>query len=325
MVALKIKPLKSYKPPAYPSIEEARLDARLLERIPRRWSARNPLATLLGTGLMIHFAGCARNETGAPVPPPPHGADFAGIEKSRNFSQAFRAIPATRVAPLLEEALANDGRGSFGCVAVSSPVFLSENEAMDLIVSELKKVGVELHDMVALDGLKIPGAPSAKNREEDPVEEAARDCAEEEGGNDFPKIKFQLRPLAEGAYTFDLGTQDKSVLVKFLQTRDFYQWENDSFANWSVSSVNLAWLATQMRETFEQRKDGAPVVIGLFFDPMGHGWRDNDGLDTRGLTPEQEQFARRQFYSTRQGEPREKLRRQVSHFIEYLKQEGIVE
>jgi len=45
------------------------------------------------------------------------------------------------VAPIFEH---GEGRGSMGCVVVSPPVFLSEEEALQVIKEELAKVGIQL-------------------------------------------------------------------------------------------------------------------------------------------------------------------------------------
>ena len=290
---MKIKPLKHYKNPSYPTYEESKRDARLLEHVPRRWKNGIPLASLMGSGLLLQTlcAGCKDNHE----PKESVAVKLANLFKKKNEAAAdnARAIPATRVAPFLEEALANDGRGTFGCIAVSAPVFLSENEALDLIQGEMEKAGLRMRDMVTLDGVLVPNTFQFWERKHELEKE----------------IKFNLRPLKEGAYTFDLGTDDKSVMVKFLQTGDFYRWEDDAFGNSTVSWVNLPWLVTQMRETFLQRTNGAPVIIGLFFDPMpGSDWEDF--TNHKDLTHEN---------------AREKLRKQVLHFMDYLKREGVVE
>jgi len=317
---MKIKPVKKYTPPAYPTITEAKQDARLLTTLPRRWGRNHHLATLLGTGLML---GAARgNDADAP-----QNAEAAAVLPRGGGEDAdekvVRAIPITRVAPMLEDALANDGRGGFGCMAISAPVFLSENEALDLIQAELEKAGLKLRDMVPVDGLQMPAA----EREVVKIE-----------GNDWREMfKPRMINLEAGTYMFDLGTADKSVVVKFLQKKDYEQWLAETGSHSSYESFNLSWLATQVAGAFRQRETGDPVVIGLFFEPSTYPLMQ---LDLRGLDDEQKFLARKQsgnLWQTRNDESwqarhdatkergREKLRAQVSHFVEYLKQEGVVE
>jgi len=292
-----VKPLKTYKPPAYPTIAEAKQDARLLERLPRRWGKNKTLATLFGTGLMIHVAGCNKDtpKGDGNLLFPAHAEDAAGQRPA--VKKVVRALPATRVAPMLEEALANDGRGGFGCIAISAPVFLSEQEALDLIRAELEKAGLKLQETVSVDGLQIPKG----------------------------------RSFTKGTYAFDLGTEDKSVAVKFLTGKDDRSWGEDTGLRSSYASYNYAALATRVSDAFKQRDKGDPVIIGLFFEPSVYPV-DHRDFDMTGLTSEQKQFARNQVEATRKTRHenarelgREKLRRQVSHFVDYLRQEGVVE
>jgi len=161
---MKIQPLKSYKPPVYPTMQEARRDARLLERLPKRWKKNSSLAPLIGTGLAFHLAGSgcklfAEEKDGVEV------RVLAVENEAQAAAKNISAFPVTRVAPILEEALANDGRGSFGCVAVSSPIFLPEHEAVELIRSELERAGLVLRTNVVLEGLNVPGPKSCTEEE----------------------------------------------------------------------------------------------------------------------------------------------------------------
>ena len=291
-----IKPLKSYKAPAYPTLQESRQDARLLERVPQRWGKNTSLASLLGTGILIQLAGTGRADEAATEAADAKIVLPAGQDEKDAAANAVRAIPVTRVAPMLAEALANDGRGSFGCIAISAPVFLSENEAMDLIEAELAKAGLKVKDMVAVDGLKVPDR------------DAEFDFEKTEDDDEKDWRKFKMKKLKKGSYTFDLGTEDKSVVVKFLRTKDYENWQDKGGVWSSVSVYDLTKLATQMGEAFKARAEGEPVVIGLFFDPLHKvEWRGEKSRDDA------------------KAESLEKLRGQVLHFVNYLKEEGVVE
>jgi len=301
-MAMKITPMTSYTKPAYPTYQESKQDAGLLNIIPKRWGNGSLIASLVGTGLLIQFActGCRDSdnndkETKTTLLFP--STEEQNIAKRKSI----RTIPATRVAPMLEEALANDGRGGFGCVAISAPVFLSENEAIDLIQAELEKTGLRFHDMTTIEGLQVPnpfaesklwtrkGNTSTWERREEPV----------------------VKTLKKGAYTFDLGTEDKSVVVHFLQKKEFTIWEDGGMGGSTYQSYDLSWLATQMSDAFKKRKNGNPVIIGLFFEPSTY--------------PLQEKGQAVETYNDTKDRARDKLRAQVLHFVDYLKHEGIVE
>jgi len=329
-----IKPVRTYTTPAYPTYQESKQDAHLLERLPRRWG--KTLAPLLGTGILIQIVGTGCNSNDAQG----KGVKITAVEplgqKPKNVADAVRAIPVTRVAPILEDALANDGKGSFGCMAVSAPVFLSENEAMDLIRAELEKAGLALQPGVSVDGLQVP-TTSEKIREEKKkkIENAmkkSRDVYKETWD------KLHIANLVEGSYTFDLGTEDKSVVVKFFRTEDYDQWrDNHLFGKWSVESFNLSWLASHASDAFKARTNGNPVVIGLFFDPLTYPKSSKEKWqEIRKRMAEQKEREGRENWTEYMAYEKqveaatkviahEKLRRQVLHFVEYLKKEGVVQ
>lgn len=308
-----IKPVKHYTPPAYPTLLEAKQDTRLLDALPRRWGKNSSIASLLGTGILIQIAGTARGDA-APQDKDAAIEAVAPLERERQAAaDAVRALPATRVAPILEDALANDGRGAFGCVGVAAPAFLSENEALDLIQTELEKAGLNVQDLVTVDGLPIPVISS-------PVQEWG--SIRNSGWSEHRE--FKVKSLEKGAYTFDLGTADKSVVVAFLNHDDFDVWRKKPSMISTIRSYDYAWLATQVSEAFKQRTDGQPVIIGLFFDPAAYPPSIYD-FDVHGLNDDQTRFVENQLPKVdKQALAQETLRRQVLHFVDYLKQEGVV-
>jgi hypothetical protein len=56
------------------------------------------------------------------------------------------------VAPIFEH---GEGRGATGCVVVTFPVFLSEEEAMQVIREELAEHGIDLTRGPDLEGLTV--------------------------------------------------------------------------------------------------------------------------------------------------------------------------
>jgi hypothetical protein len=69
-----------------------------------------------------------------------------------NFAFAESEVGKISVAPIFNH---GDGRGATGCVAVSPPVFLSEEEALQIVKEELAKHGVKLTAGPVLKDLKI--------------------------------------------------------------------------------------------------------------------------------------------------------------------------
>ena len=304
-MSVKIKPLKSYKPPAYPTFHESRKDARLLQKLPRRWGRSKPVATLLGTGLMIHVvgSGCRSETDGARAPG--NRAQISLQKAPEDIKVNVRAIPATRIAPMLEAALENDGQGAFGCIVVSAPVFLSENEAIDLIQHELEKAGLKLREMAHLDGLQVPDLDAGFDKKD-------------------WKGELPLKKLKEGSYLFDFATEDGSVFVKYLYDKEHDFWSKEQHRGGIAWCYDFPWLAAQVAESFRQRTNGQPVIIGIFFDPMADYYGDKV-RDERGILRHMPEKISNPSHEKAAERNREKLRAQVSHFVEYLKQEGVVE
>lgn len=307
---MKTCPLKRYAAPRYPTMSEARLEPKLLERLPRRWLASQPLATLTGAGLLAR-ALLAQAEERAPDGAAPAAAALRPDRPDDKPVQApARQVrrAATVIAPLLDEALAQDGRGSFGCVAVSPPVFLSENEALELIQTELEKAGLKLQDQVTVDGVEAPLSA-------DP----------------YAAMTGKEAKLGTRSYDFDLGDPGRSVVVEYFSRLDHDAWQQRERHS-TVSSYDFPELMGRVSESFGKRKEGPPVVVGLFFDPLAHGsYRWGGSPDAEGLSASLQAFAHEQErassgrnYEALKGVAREKLRRQVRHFVEHLQRTGVL-
>ena len=307
---MKIQQVNRYHTPEYPTLEETRCDAHLLERLPHRWMSARPFASLAGMGLLTK-ALMAHAEP-SPVAAPaetmqtPINQAPSPAHKQTAVKQTKRI--ATAVAPLLSEALEHDGRGTFGCVANNPPCFLSENEALELIQSELEKAGLKLRDGMTVEGLEAPVKmkPDTKRSQREPT-------------------------LGTTHYEFDLGDPEKSVAIEFFSIRDHDLWMGGP---WSTApSYDFPELMELVSESFKKRDTGKPMMIGLFFDPLASRWHGvARNPNTRGLTEAQRQFMQEQTNKRDwQNEleisrevARAKLRKQVLHFVDYLKREGVL-
>ena len=113
--SLKIEPVITKKTPKYPDKYSVALDKMLLASTPARWN--NPLinsitGTVLSFSIIATLAGCAASDAG---------------------------VPKESVAPLFEH---GDGIGSFVCETSTSPHFLSETDAIEIIADEFARQGL---------------------------------------------------------------------------------------------------------------------------------------------------------------------------------------
>lgn len=312
---MKQRPLKQYPVPAYPSFKESCAAPELLDAVPRRWTGSPQFVALIGAGLIARTLAAQANDpattpakpavVAAPVPDPAHGR---AVARSVQRATAF-------VAPLLDEALRHDGRGSFGCMAVSPPSFLSEDEALELIGTELKAAGLHMKEGVPLAGTGTLKKPRMDRR-------SFSSFKEEQEARDEPVSDDDIE-LAE--HDFDLGDTNRAVYVEYLSNADYRLLTPPSGS--TADYVDFPALAKRVSTALQKSKPAQPAVLGVFFDPLAHAERQ--GADTAGLSP-----AARRLVSAEEarlevsGEKhvndaaKEKLRQQVRYFVAYLRQQG---
>src|SRR5450759_3640970 len=107
---MKIEPIREYMGPRLPTREIVDENPELLRLLPKRWQTNSTVVAALTACLVM--TSC-RNGQAASTP--------------------------TKVAPVFEH---GKGVGSFGCIAVNPPIFLSEDEARQVIVEEAKRAGI---------------------------------------------------------------------------------------------------------------------------------------------------------------------------------------
>lgn len=136
MATVLAQPISRYDTPAYPTRLDVTTAPQLLAaQSPRGWLSNRELMALASALLAANLAGCdggtARTSRGR-LPP-----DAAAV-----------------VAPVFEH---GEGRGLTGCVALSPPVFLSEEEALTVIREALAAYGLQLTEReVEVKGVRIP-------------------------------------------------------------------------------------------------------------------------------------------------------------------------
>ena len=86
------------------------------------------------------------------------------------------------------------------------------------------------------------------------------------GEKNAPAPKRKTEP---GSWVFDLATEDGSLLLEYLSLDDHDKIAGGNMGDFStVFSFNLPEQAEHFRTDLATRKDGAPVTIGLFIDPL---------------------------------------------------------
>jgi hypothetical protein len=155
------------------------------------------------------------------------------------------------VAPIFGH---GEGRGSTGCIVVSPPVFLSEEEGMQIIREELAKHGIRLKQGGVLKGVRIP----MRFREFEVVKKS----------NGFSEFKESVVEVPERSMPVELDGIDseRKVAVEFVSRADY----SGLGGPMSLSSVR----SYQFKEVAERaagiiKKQGKDeVFLGVFYDPL---------------------------------------------------------
>jgi hypothetical protein len=245
-------------------------------------------------------------------------ASFAMIAFSEGELSAAEA-PAEKaiVAPIFEH---GEGRGAGGCVVITPPVYLSEEEALQIVKEELAKHGVQLESGVVLKDLTI--APRRVQQVEDDE-----------------KSKKKV-PLEDQAAPLRLSGMDakKSIAVEFVG------WENyrklGGVDSYHVDIVNsdgevIGTSACSVREcdcrdaaTYVAaeigRKGKQRLYVGVLFDPVGHNTLLRDVR--AGKTPKAKDFksAVEEMKKAAAEESKKLLRQQAQDFAAWLKQQKAI-
>lgn len=160
---MKVKPVVYYKKPGYPAGADIQSHPELLKKVPDRWAKNSVVLTALGMSLAL--CACAAPEGAGQGSAgqggiEPGGAGQNGMNPGgrdrENAGQASASQDSESqsgrdsggpeedggteggtegkglVAPVF---IHGGGTGAYGCVAVTSPFFLSEEEAYEIIKS----------------------------------------------------------------------------------------------------------------------------------------------------------------------------------------------
>ena len=302
---MKIQAVQAYRGASgYPTLAEIQRMPELLARVPARWEQSSGFAALLG---LLALATAPRAEAADNEAAPAAAALDPDVAVAPRDNASAVQKTAAMVAPMLEEALDQDGRGSFGCISVCPATFMPEDEALELIRTELEAAGLRLQEGVELDNVM---APVQKSENAKPPS-GPRDW---EKGNELGP-----RPVR-----FDWADPERAVYVDYLAQRDYRTWQGRSVS--LDNSFDFPALARKVAEAYGQHPATNKTIFGVFFEPLADPGVANPSL--AGLSSEQ---ARRASWESKRLEAavkgeksRDKLRRQVRHFVEFLKKEGVV-
>ncbi len=273
-----IRPVKRYKTPNYPDKQSVMNNPELLSRLPNRWKKNIYVNAALSSLILFTLSSCRGKETG--------GTSITEKE--------------AMVAPVFDH---GGGRGSFGCMSIAPPSFLSEEEAYQVIQEEAKKHGISFErNNLELEGVEIP--------------ETKYYLKSEEGDTGSYKDKGGVIDSSrKGDLTLDGYDEEKKIGFEFISSEDYENWHVDEGIRSSVDDFDFLSTARLLRDGFLDKNSDAS--IGVFYNPMESVPRDELGKDLDNI--DWEALEKRVKQSAE-----DNLRKQVKDFLEWLKAQGIM-
>lgn len=277
---MKIKPVKHAKAPNYPILEYYIKNPGLLSKnIPENWLRNKYVASSLATFILV---GSPKTKIYA------NHNNTEMLEKycpeNKAQTQDVNKDPV-KIAPIFAH---GDGSGATGCIVMSPPVFISEDEARAIIFNALRAEGIKF-DTIDCPEIKFKSFP------------LANDCfMGEEDTIKVPDAKIELK--------MDGYNKELNLAVQFVSLNDFFKFRSDDGCWSSVQGYNTKKAAEIIRnELIESGKTNAAV----FYDPIPSA-----------------KFKRHEGWEIVEKEAKEEakalLLAQVEDFIKWIKQENII-
>ena len=253
-----LSPLPNYKSPSYPTKEEIMQNPALLRKIPRRWASNPLVLTALGLVLSAGLTACGTtSDSILPDSASPAASDALGASNSPSSGNSIAS--AEDSTGNSTESSANDaesldipifahgtGRGSYGCESVAPPVFLSEEEAMQVIEEECAAQGIDLSGQKTISGT-FPATSTLP-----------------EAISDSDSDKTYTGELELDGYSEDLG-----IGVEFVSTDDIIDWQTDTGMHATVDEYNLKGTAQRLADCTDN--------VAVFYDPTADDYLDFTG------------------------------------------------
>lgn len=275
------KPVERAPEPNYPTRQEVAGDRDFLPRhLPPLWRFTGAASIALA----LHFAGL-----GAEPGPKPDTPAVKGQAQARRTG--------AMVAPVFEH---GSGRGAIGCVVVSPPVFLAEDEAMAVLREELGKHGVRFsRQHVALMDVVIPRRVLGWRDVDGQFREEVKESKEK--GNTL---------------VLDQVDEEKKIAIEFVSRQDYGVLGGPQGTS-TVSSYNMLGVARSVAT--QVKKDARESIkLGIFYDPLCQ-------YQTDAVTKEEWEKDHRAAWDKARAasvaKSKDLLRRQAQDFVNWLKEQ----
>lgn len=296
--------------PEYPTKQELLAEHRGLGSfLPAGWQK---MAAAGGASIVYLVAGLVDRAQAAPPGLPAATTQPAARSTAQSTAtQSVRLVPVEAVvAPIF---LHGEGRAVTGCIVISPPVFLSEEEAMQVIREELGKYGVDFSRREAEPPIvEVQVATTPKHEYHDADSIMA-------GG----PIRHEIpQKIIGGKMRPDLYDDRNRIAVEFVSEADVDDLNN----RWSGSTLRNYEFKVIARKVQVGMRAAKGAYFGVFYEPaVTRGFRDVDKA-LEGQPQEDDADARWERRNKILAQAnKEALRQQVRDFADWLKQHGAIQ
>lgn len=259
---MEITPLRDYPRPEYPTAAAFHKNGRMLfHYIPRRWRFVKTLGSVLVFTVLSGLCACSLQ----------NGED--STDKT-----------ASVAVPLFVH---GEGRGSYGCESVAPPVYLSEDEAAQVIRETAKEYGLSFTGEGTVSGDALP----------------------------YTSLFDTMDETYKGELPLDGYDEATGLGYLFVSRDDIVAWQKDTRVYSSFAFFDTKGTAEKLSDTVKN--------TAVFYDPG----TDNDLLGQYFAGTEEDPYTEENlaaYEAAQKAQMEEKLRAQVMDFIAWLQAQGII-
>jgi hypothetical protein len=279
---MEIQPVKSKKAPGYPTIRSYVENPMLLSKsIPNIWIRNKYAAATLASFILLGNPGDTKKTKKETIVL----SDQVSFDNPENTIQKNNYDPI-KVAPIFAH---GDGSGAIGCIVMSPPVFISEGEALKIIIKALEDENIQM------SGFNTPAfsftAPAIAN-----------DCFNDDSTKN-PKTKVKIK--------MDGYNSKYNLAIEFVSREDFAKFQSDDGCYSSVQGFNTKEAAELIRQDIIRK---GRFNAAVFYDPMPS---INFDLDSNNVS-----FEKLEVDASKLA--KDQLLSQVADFIHWLNNSGLI-
>jgi hypothetical protein len=302
-----IKPVETVPEPGYPDKYAAEARQALVQAHPSRWLRKPLIVGVLSASVALGLSGCDDYRIGGPfttggaptLMPTETGTDDIALGEDFITMGEPAPLPALNefFVPLFEY---GEGTGSYGCMSVTAPVFMSEEEAFAILAATFAEAGLTLDKAdTTLVGATLPVTDIYSDRDKD-------HSATTQGGL-----------IINGLLNIEQG-----LPVKFVSTDDVTAWHKDTGMYCTVSYYRVREAARTLA--------GNNRELVVFYDPIAMPgieelwsfWQEEGESDEDYWV--RREIAHADYKQAAKAESEQHLREQAEAFVDWLHGEGVL-